>query len=52
MNIGKSNLNVDNYFDSDDQVEFTIDNGTDYQITWLSRDEVKFLVEYLSGILE
>jgi hypothetical protein len=49
MNIGQSDLDVDNYFDSDDEIEFTIHN--DIGITWLTKDEVKQLVEYLNGIL-
>ena len=49
MNIGKSDLEVDNYYDSDEQIEFTINNANG--ITWLTKDEVKQLIEYLNMIL-
>jgi hypothetical protein len=50
MNIGQSDLDVDNYFDSDEEIEFTIHNGNG--ITWLTKYEVKELIKYLNVVLE
>ena len=43
MIIGKSRLDAGNYFDSEDEMEFAIDDKP----TWLSRHEVVELVNYL-----